>query len=194
MKKSILEWTKEFWSYLGETQTKWTRVLHIAIAALIIFQIIDSNFMVVAYSPQMVLNIGTWIHIISGITITVVSVLFIFIVLKLRGLRHFYPYLYGDLTQLKLDLKILCSFKLPEASSKGLATIVQGLGLGALVLVLCSGLLWFASWSFQWGIAHEVQDWHKTLTGLIEFYIVGHGCLGVLHFLLRKYFPRFLYH
>ena len=192
MKELLWGWAKEFLSYLGETQTKWMRIFHIAIAALIVFQILNSNLMMIRYSPQMVLNIGTWVHIVSGIAITVLSVLFIFIVLKRRGLRHFYPYLFGDLAQLKLDLKILASLKLPEGSSMGLASIVQGLGLGALVLVFCSGLLWFSCWSFQWGVAHEVQHFHKTLTGLIEFYIVGHGVLGVLHFLLRKYLPRFI--
>jgi len=185
---------KEFWSYLGETQSNGIRAIHALLACLIIYQIIDSNFMVVEYLPHRFLGWGTWIHIISGITITIIALTFITVVLKKRGFKHFFPYMYGEFTQLKKDFKVLLSFKLPEAQTYGLATIVQGLGLGALILVFCSGLFWFVCWLLQLSIAEDVQEIHAFLTGFIEAYIIGHGALGIVHFLVRKYLPQFIFH
>jgi cytochrome b561 len=183
----VVNYIKRFWSYLGETQPSKTRILHLAIACLIVFQIIISNFMGVHYTPQPVLNAATWVHIAAGLLTTLLCFIFIIISLKRRGFAYFFPYVYGDFTQLIYDIKSLRHLKLPDARPGSLPAIVQGLGLGALLIVTLSGCLWFISWLNLWACAPDIQSWHKTLTGLIEFYIVGHGALGVLHFILRSF-------
>ena len=72
-------------------------------------------------------------------------------------------------------------FKLPEASDYGIAGSIQGLGLGALFLVLFTGLLWFIIWNAKLSWSHDVEDMHKLLTGLVQAYLIGHGVMGVLH-------------
>lgn len=99
-------------------------------------------------------------------------------------MRHFYPYLWGDLSQIKQDVAQLIKFKLSESSPRGLATSAQGLGLGAMLIVIGSGLTWFFLWLQGAAVANEALQIHKTLTGLIEVYIFGHGLMGLVHFVL----------
>ena len=184
----LLNLTKQFWNYLGQTQTKSIRVIHITIAILIIIQIIDSYFIHTKHG----LNWGAWLHIAVGITITVISIDFVSDLLKRKGIKHFYPYLYGDFQQLSQDLKSLLKLKLPPARTEGLATIVQGLGLGALFLVILSGLSWFGCWLMGLSITHDVKEVHEFLTLFIEIYITAHGAMGVIHFLVEKYLPAYI--
>jgi hypothetical protein len=176
---------KQFWNYLGETQTKSIRIIHSTIATLIIVQIIDSYFIHTKHG----LNWGAWLHISIGICIAVMSVDFVSDLFKRKGIKHFYPYLYGDFKQLNKDIKSLLTLKLPAAKAEGLATVVQGLGLGALFIVILSGLSWFGCWLMGLGITHDVKEIHEFLTLFIEIYISAHGAMGVIHFLVEKYFP-----
>jgi len=63
----------------------------------------------------------------------------------------------------------------------GIAAIVQGLGFGALTLVILSGLTWFLSWIYMAPWANSIKELHESLTGLFEAYVVGHGGMGILH-------------
>jgi cytochrome b561 len=173
------------WGYLREHQPLLIRIFHIVILCLVLSQIIVSNIMGFAKTGEVSKNIviyyGTWIHIITGISLFPVTFLFVFIELKRQGSKYFFPYLYGDFSQLKNDLWSLIRFKLPEPSAYGLATIVQGLGLGALALVVCSGLIWYLTWTYMAPWAHTLKEVHESLTGLIEAYVIGHGGMGLLH-------------
>ena len=100
-----------------------------------------------------------------------------------RGFKYFYPWLFGDIRQIKNDLNTLRTLKLPDSSPFGLAASVQGLGLGALSLVVLSGLIWFALWLLHSPVALEIRSLHKSLTLLIEIYIYSHGALGALHYI-----------
>ena len=128
---------------------------------------------------------GTWIHIGTGLSLLPIAFVFIYIELKRHGIKYFFPYFYGNFSGIKEDLRQLKQFELPEASAYGIAAIVQGLGLGALTLVLLSGLTWFFSWIFMAPWADNIKELHESLTGLIEAYICGHGGMGLLHLSLQ---------
>ena len=70
------------------------------------------------------------------------------------------------------------------------AAIVQGLGLGALALVILSGATWFFSWIYMAPWADSVKEFHKLLTGLIEAYVLGHGGMGMLHLFFQLKDPK----
>ncbi len=175
--------------YLREQQPPAVRFLHIAILFLVLSQIIVSNFMGFANNGEVSRKAaeyyGTWIHIGTGLSLLPITFIFIFIEMKNHGFKHFFPYFYGNFAQLKKDLLQLKRFQLPDASPYGMAAIVQGLGLGALTLVVLSGFSWFISWRFMAPWAESVKEIHETLTGLIEAYVVGHGGMGILHLFSR---------
>lgn len=175
--------------YLREQQPPLVRLLHIVILCLVLSQIIVSNFMGFAdngeISKKTVEYYGTWIHIGTGLSLLPITFIFVYIELKRHGIMYFFPYFYGNFSQLKKDIQQLKRFELPEASAYGIAAIVQGLGLGALTLVVLSGFTWFLSWIYMAPWAHSIKEFHELLTGLIEAYVVGHGGMGMLHLFIK---------
>ena len=175
--------------YLRERQPPLVRNLHITILCLVLSQIIVSNFMGFTdnseVSKKTIEYYATWIHISTGLSLLPIAFVFIYVELKRHGIKYFFPYFYGNFSQLKEDLKQLKQFELPEPSAYGMAAIVQGLGLGALTLVILSGSTWFISWIYMAPWADSIKELHKLLTGLIEAYVVGHGGMGLLHLFFR---------
>ena len=171
--------------YIRERQPPVVRFLHFTILCLVLSQIIVSNFMGFTGNGEVSKNTieyyGTWIHISTGLSLLPIAFVFIYIELKRHGIKYFFPYFYGNFYQLKEDVKQLKQFKLPEPSAYGIAAIVQGLGLGALTLVIMSGLTWFLSWVYMAPWANNIKEFHELLTGLIEVYVVGHGGMGLQH-------------
>ena len=177
-------------AYLKERQTPLVRFLHITIIILVLSQIIVSNFMEFTDSGQISTKViefyGTWLHIITGLLIIPVAIIFLIVGLRTHGLKYYFPYLSGEFTQLNNDIRQLSKFRLPEPGDFGIAAIVQGLGFGALFLVLLSGLIWFITWNANLSWSHNVKEVHEFFTGLIEAYIIGHGSMGILHIFLSS--------
>jgi len=138
--------------YFKERQTPAVLFLHLSIALLVIVQILNSNFMQInskgIISDQWFAYYSTWGHFITGILALIISTVFIFVVLSKHGFVYFFPYIVGDFTQLKNDLVCLKEHKMPEANPRGLATSIQGLGLGAIALTATSGAIWFGLWLY----------------------------------------------
>lgn len=178
---------KTIWDFFGKYQTPKIRALHFIILILVLTQILVSNWMTGTKSTVVAFDATyffTWIHIISGILLFFLTLCLIISCFKYRGIRHFYPYLWGDFKQLRADIHQLINLKLPDSAPQGIAAIVQGLGLGALSIVILSGLTWFFLWIIQSPFALDARSIHKSLTILIEIYICGHGGLGVIHFII----------
>lgn len=178
-------------TYLKERQTPVIRLFHIVVLLLVLTQIILSNVVDFNDNGTISSNVlefyGTWSHIVTGLLLVPLAVIFILIEFKKHGFKHFYPYLSGDNQQLKADVAQLKKLKLPEPESKGIAAIVQGLGLGALVLVLLSGSIWFYAWTNSVSWAENMQEIHGLLTGLVITYFFAHGLMGLWHIFYSAY-------
>lgn len=178
---------KSIWQFLGLYQSKAVRINHIMIVVLVILQIIISNGMHVTASADLgttYQKIFTWLHIGIGCFLFVLFISLIIICFSQKGFFNYYPYLKGDIAQIKKDLLQLTELQIPESSPKGLAAVVQGAGLAALFIVIASGLAWFLLWLISdYQLAYQFEQYHKILTGLIEVYLVGHGGMALLHFM-----------
>ena len=133
-------------------------------------------------NPALSSWLASWYHILSGLLVVILSLLLAADSLTKRGFHYFFPYLWGDTEQLKKDIQASLRFKMVPPRPKGLATAVQGLGLGALLLVVLSGLIWFILWRNGSSFAGLALETHKNVTLLIELYLIGHGCMALLHF------------
>ena len=171
--------------YLRERQPPVVRYLHITILCLVLSQIFVSSFMGFtdngAVNKNNIEYFGTWIHINVGLSLIPIAFVFIYIELKRHGIKYFFPYFHGNYSQAREDFQRLKQFKLPEPNAFGIAAIVEGLGLGALTLVILSGVTWFLSWIYMAPWAESIKELHEFLTGLIIAYVVGHGGMGLLH-------------
>lgn len=177
--------------YLRERQSFTVLVLHITILTLVLIQILVSDFMgfndVGEISQNSIDFYGTWTHIIIGLSLIPITLLFIAVEIKTHGFKHFFPYIFRDFSQLKIDLSQLLKFKIPEVKTRGLGAIIEGLGLGALFLVLLSGASWYLSWNVNGAWTHNIKEIHELLTGLVQAYIIGHGCMGLIHIFMSKW-------
>ena len=166
------------------------RHLHITLMLLIIAQIIISNFIEIERNGEIgtkgIEFLATWTHFIVGFLVVPLTLIFVVLEFKRHGFGYFFPYLTGNFAQCGKDIKQLFSFKLPESQPYGLAAIIQGLGLGAVLLVVLSGLTWFVGWNINASWEHDLKELHELLTGLVEAYLIGHGVAGVLHIFLTK--------
>ena len=173
--------------YLRSRQNPAVFYLHITIILLVLGQLLLSNFIKFNEAGEISKNAiyfyGTWAHIITGLFLALISAVFITFVLKAHEIKNFFPYLHGDYAQVVTDINKLKQLKLPEPNPGGLASIVQGLGLGALILVLFSGSAWFVFWRAGYQGANVFKEMHGMLTGLVITYIIGHGGMGVFHIL-----------
>ncbi|AIT10237.1 hypothetical protein LO80_09810 [Candidatus Francisella endociliophora] len=186
--KKIYSFIESFWNYLEESQDKNFRLIHISVAILVIVQILDSDYVHTKYG----LTWGAYLHICVGCAIAVLSIFMIIAAFEKRGLRYYYPYLFNNYSAIKSDLVEILKFKWPNARSGSIAAVVQGLGLLALVIAWASGFFWFTSWNFESKYSHDIKELHESLVTLIEIYIYAHGLMGLLHFVVQRYFPRFI--
>lgn len=174
-----------FWSYFRQFQPPAVRILHGIVLVLVLIQMVSSNLIRFDAAGQVVggpaFYLGTWTHIATGLLLVPIGMAFVVLEIVRHDVRYFFPYLFGEFSQLKADIDDLKSRRLPEAKPGSLAAIVQGLGLGALGLTLAAGLIWFLLWQMGSGWAEAAKSLHAGLTGLVQAYVVGHGGLGLLH-------------
>ncbi|MTJ94250.1 MAG: cytochrome b/b6 domain-containing protein [Desulfovibrio sp.] len=162
------------WRFLGFFQPPLLRLLHISVVGLVVLQVLTQ------------LAGMSMTHAISGLVLSMLGLGLIALGLGTRGPRHYYPYLWGDMDQLKRDVAAIRSGKLIIAPRpKGLACVVQGLGMGALAMSMISGLWLFRSW--QMGeISHAAATMHGIFVFLLVAYAVGHGGMAMGHFFFWK--------
>lgn len=164
----------QLWRFLGFFQPPLLRLLHVAVVCLVALQVLTQ------------LAGLSMTHAIVGLVLCVLGFGLMALGLGTRGARNYYPYLWGDMDQLKKDVAAIRSGKLIIAPRpKGLACVVQGLGMGALTMSLLTGLWLFRSW--QMGqISHAAATMHGIFVFLLLAYAVGHGGMALGHFFFWK--------
>lgn len=179
---------KLLWRFLGFFQRPVVRVMHAMIVVLVILQIGSSLGM--DGPPQHAATSGTvaylassW-HILEGLFLVIFSCVFIWKSVSQRGLKYFFPYLWGETEQLRKDIAASLHFKMVAPRPGGLATAVQGLGIGALLLTVFAGFSWFVLWRVGSPQASMALTLHKTAVILLVLYLIGHGGMAVLHFVV----------
>ena len=159
------------------------KVLHALILIWVLVQIITSNFMHVHTTTQWdTINLVAKYHVYAGLLLVPIALVFFYKILMRRKIADMYPWLCGNFTQIKKDIKTLCSFKLLEPHPSGVAATVEGLGLLALLLALVTGAAWYIGASTS-GTSPDLLEIHKTSVGLIETYFYAHGGMALLHYI-----------
>lgn len=162
------------WKFLGFFQPPVLRFLHALVVCLIAVQVLAQLF-----------GLGT-VHIMLGLVLSMLGLGLVAFGIGMRGPRHYFPYLWGDMDQLARDVAAIRGGKLIIAPRpKGLACVVQGLGMGALGMTLLTGLWWFRSWQMG-DVSHTAASLHSLFAWLLMAYAVGHGGMALGHFFFWK--------
>lgn len=119
---------KKLWFQLPHREFPGFRLLHIVIAALILFQIINSNLISSdALGQTGISNIMTWLHIFSGTGLIVLGIVMLVWMLVRRGGRYYFCWLFMDFRGIKQDIFTLRQFRLPDAHAGELPLRYRGL-------------------------------------------------------------------
>lgn len=174
------------WRFLGFFQVPVLRVMHALVVIMVTLQLCSSLGMSSASQIGVVSGTVSYLassyHILAGLFLLVFSCIFTWKSFSLRGLKHFFPYLWGETEQLRKDIAASMRFKIIAPRPGGLATVVQGLGFGALLLTAFSGFTWFVLWRAGAPQAAQALTVHKTVVVLLILYFLGHGGMALLHF------------
>lgn len=191
---SILQKLQEqaalLWKFLGFFQPPLLRSVHALIIALVVLQMLSSAGMHIRLAPTFSTAPTTflfnWYHIIAGLCTAALAYFMMAYCFSQRGLRRYFPYLWGDTARIKADLRDSLQGKMPSPTAGGLATTVQGLGFGALFLTVFSGVIWFCLWTWSANVTatHMALNVHKSVVNLLVLYFIGHGTMALLHFVL----------
>jgi hypothetical protein len=179
---------RDCWKFLGHYQTAAVRWLHAVVVIGVVAQLLSSNGIAFnkstgAVQSSLLAEFSSWLHFGVGLTLLPMTLVFIAVAIRAHGLRHYFPYLWGDLAQARADIAVSLRLHLAEPKPGGLAAIVTGLGFGALLLAVGTGTLWFLLWRGGSALAHDAKEVHETMAGLVEIYFVRHGSMAALHFL-----------
>lgn len=178
------------WKFLGFFQPPFLRRVHALVVLLVILQVCSSAGMHTALAPSFSTAPLTFLferyHMLAGLSTLCVAIFMTGYCFSQRGLRRYFPYVWGETEQIKKDLLMSLKGQLPAPKAGGLATAVQGLGFGALLLTTLSGLLWFLLWTSgaSVGSTEIALSIHKIVVKLLILYFIGHGGMALLHFVL----------
>ncbi|WP_350431569.1 cytochrome b/b6 domain-containing protein [Shewanella sp. H8] len=123
---------------------------------------------------------GFWdvFHVYGGLFTGVLALLFTFHICSAGQWRQFFPWLTLDVKPLLNDLRGLTRGKLPHSGNKGLISVIEGLGVIALLLVSLSGAIWFfsdPSNALMW------RSYHILFAQVFIGFIVIHFILAIVH-------------
>ena len=178
------EQAQRLWRFLGFFQPPQLRIIHLVVILLVALQLISSQFMASPGRAGVVASMANTLHFTCGIVLVFLGIYFTGLSWRMRGLKRFYGYLWGEVEQLRKDIVETLHFRTVAPRPGGLATTVQGLGFGALLLAALSGLAWFVVWRMRLPYTHAFKEVHEALSTLIVLYFAGHGGMALLHFVL----------
>lgn len=171
------------WKFLGFFQKPFTRTLHAAIVVLVAMQLLGGlGVTTIMIDYSFIDGLPLWGHAANGTLILTLALVLTAHSFYRRGLAHFFPYLFGNMTQLRSDVVDSLHFKIIGPRPGGLASSVQGLGLGALLFTALSGAAWLLLACTDSPLAGISIDFHPVAATLLTIYLAVHGAMALLHF------------
>lgn len=162
------------WQFMGLFQPVGIRVLHALVTLGVLLQMLSSAFMHRG-------NLSAWYHMREGLVVSLLGLAFIGYTLSRHGVKHFFPYAWGEWDLLARDLRGCREGRLPAPRPGGLDAAIQGVGLVALLGAGLSGSLWFCFGLS--GVAGRIAlGVHGVCGSLLVGYVCVHGLLGALRF------------
>ncbi len=165
-----------FWKFLGFFQPTLVRFWHIFAVLLVLTQtlkIIDTHLL------------SVW-HIELGLFLMPFVCIFMYLSFSRRGLKYFFPYLWGETALLRTDLQKLFQGAAVAPRKGGLPGAVQGLGFICFFMTTLCGLLWYVFWEHDPKFSVNFLDLHRYFAYALIVYILGHGFMAGRQFMIWR--------
>jgi cytochrome b561 len=174
------------------THTRITRLLHMAIALLVIAQLASSEFMTKPGKDRVEDTLFE-IHEYAGIAVFILILgLCLNVLVRARGTETdlLFPWFSGDRRKavwadVRAHVRAASHFRLPaHAERSPLASAVHGLGILLILAMAGTGVAWFIANQVgdsarAWGGA--ARETHEFLSNLVWAYLIGHAGLASLN-------------
>ncbi len=169
---SVFKQASLLWKFLGFFQTPIIRIFH-AIAFIVVMAQLVKWFREPFFDA--------W-HIELGLFIMPFVCIFLYISFKRRGVRYFFPYLWGDTEQLRKDIQKIAQGAIPAPRPGGLPGVIQGFGFLCFFLTTFLGFLWYMLWESHTALSVDFLHWHRYMAVPLTIYVFGHGAMALCHF------------
>lgn len=164
-----------------------TRILHFLLLAIVIHQLIGSNFIerpLPGEESELPYQLHTWIGISGFVT---VLAFWIWSLVRRRetSFSELIPWFSSARRQalfadIRKHVRIFISFRLPDDDHGGLSSAVHGLGLLVVTAMATSGMLYY--FVFQGTtLGKLVLEAHEILSNFMWAYLIGHTTLALIH-------------
>ncbi len=168
------------WKFFGFFQTPFLRFWHLLAIVFVVSQLLKR-----VRTPF----IDSW-HIELGLLLLPFVCVFLFVSLKRRGFKYFFPYLWGENTQLSKDVQKMLQGGVPTPrppqTPGGLPGVVQGLGFICFFMTVLCGFTWYLLWEQTPRFSVNFLDLHRYFAYALAVYVLGHGIMALRHFLFWR--------
>ncbi len=171
-------WTqwKLLWKFFGFFQTPFLRVMHVGAIILVVAQCLK-----ILRTPF----VDSW-HMELGFFLVPFVLIFVGVSLQRRGVQYFFPYIFGNIEQLRKDWHMLLKGGIPAPRPGGLPGVIQGFGHICFFLSTMLGLIWYLLWEKHTLLSVDFLDYHRYFAYALMVYVLGHGWMALRHFVLWK--------
>lgn len=126
-------------------------------------------------------NVWNIMHVYLGIVCALLGGLFLLKNIQQNKWRQYYPWLCGDVSQLKQDIVGLTRAKIPAAGGKGLFSVIEGIGLLLLLGTGLTGMGWYVCQGSA--IALDWRSYHQLFSQGFTGFVIVHLLLALSHIL-----------
>ncbi len=172
--KKSFELSSLMWKFLGFFQTPFLRIWHCLAILFVLVQLLMFWYL---------LSEG---HVDRGLLLVPFICIFLFVSFKRRGVKFFFSYLWGDISQLKKDIHLYKQGLAIAPRSGGLPGLIQGLGLLFFFVTVFSGFCLYLSYEHAFDFSFDFYALHSHAALALFFYFVIHAYISIRHFLFWK--------
>ncbi len=162
------------WKFLGFFQSPLLRIWHILGIILVFVQLL------------MFYYIASEGHVDRGLLLVPFIAIFLFLSFKKKGIKYFYSYLWGDVSQFKKDIQQFRQGLAIAPRSGGLPALLQGFGLLCFFATVFSGFFLYLSYEHGIEIPFDVYSLHADAAIALALYFLVHALVSIRHFLFWK--------
>lgn len=155
--------------------------LHVLVVFCVSLLLLTSPWVLMGRELKYNGNVWNILHVYLGLVCAVLGLFFLLKSIKKGKWRQYYPWICGDVSQLKQDIIGLMRAKIPAAGGKGLFSVIEGFGLLLLLGTGLTGVGWFVCQGSP--VALDWRSYHQVFAQGLTGFVIVHLLFALSHIL-----------